>query len=259
MSARNNRRKKFFENNPLCCFCGGNTKAEEEDHFPSRALFDDRKWPEGYVFPACSSCNRLSSKEENIIAFISRFNPEGDCQSVHFVKLTRSINEQYPGLLLRILPSNIERKNLSIKSNLDIPQGVARSEAPIVKLNEPEIIEAVKVFSQKLLMALYYKHIGEPLPLTGGICTEWYTNLQVDNDGLPSNIIGQLPSTPQLKRCLTSLKNQFDYHYGVTEYKTGLVCEIQFRQSFYIFGVVAKDSANFTSDHDVLSPFQNSS
>jgi hypothetical protein len=66
------RRRKFFAEHPVCCFCGGRSAAVEEDHFPSRALFRERVWPEGYAFPACVKCNRVTSDDELIVAVLSR-------------------------------------------------------------------------------------------------------------------------------------------------------------------------------------------
>ena len=54
------RRARFLAAHPCCCFCGGGIRAETEDHIPARSLFVDRQWPEGFVFPACRSCNSSS-------------------------------------------------------------------------------------------------------------------------------------------------------------------------------------------------------
>ena len=72
MGNKKRRKEKFLLGHPWCCFCGGNTPSVEWDHFPSRAIFDDRKWPEGFVFPACSPCNSFSRRAESVIAFLSR-------------------------------------------------------------------------------------------------------------------------------------------------------------------------------------------
>jgi len=44
---------RFLAEDPVCCFCGGSRAAETGDHVPGRAIFLERKWPEGYLFPAC--------------------------------------------------------------------------------------------------------------------------------------------------------------------------------------------------------------
>ena len=50
--------RSFLEEHRHCIFCGGDTPATTQDHVPSRQLFSQRWWPEGYVFPACTGCNR---------------------------------------------------------------------------------------------------------------------------------------------------------------------------------------------------------
>src|SRR4051794_40646259 len=93
-------REQFLKDHPLCCFCGGATTATTEDHVPSRALFRDRQWPEGYVFPACQKCNGVSSKHELIIAMLGRTYPdvEDETHKEQVVKLMRSVHFYFPGL-----------------------------------------------------------------------------------------------------------------------------------------------------------------
>jgi hypothetical protein len=68
------RKSKFFAEHPYCCFCGGSERATTEDHQPARSLFDSRRWPEGYVFPACERCNAASSRDEAVLAYVTRLN-----------------------------------------------------------------------------------------------------------------------------------------------------------------------------------------
>jgi hypothetical protein len=62
------RRAKFFAENSHRCFCGGEALATTEDHIPSRSILDARQWPEGYRFPACAACNRVTPSDEVVIA-----------------------------------------------------------------------------------------------------------------------------------------------------------------------------------------------
>jgi len=75
------RRARFFRENPDCCFCGGVRPAVEEDHIPSRTLFTNRHWPEGYVFPACERCNRATSREELLVAFVARMRERNEASA----------------------------------------------------------------------------------------------------------------------------------------------------------------------------------
>src|SRR5262245_28261362 len=74
MGDSKSRKKKFFAEHPCCCFCRGSKRATTEDHQPARSLFDGRRWPEGYVFPACKRCNAVSRRDEAVLAYVSRLN-----------------------------------------------------------------------------------------------------------------------------------------------------------------------------------------
>lgn len=76
MGSSKRLKEKFLQENPLCCFCGGGRPAEEPDHIPSRSMFLNRQWPEGFEFPACVECNRETRYDEEIVAFISRVYPD---------------------------------------------------------------------------------------------------------------------------------------------------------------------------------------
>lgn len=100
------RRQKFFAEHPVCCFCGGAARAVEEDHFPSRALFRERVWPEGYAFPACARCNRATSADELIVAMLSRTRggKEDATARTEVTRYMAAVREEFPGLLEAMRP-----------------------------------------------------------------------------------------------------------------------------------------------------------
>ena len=113
MGRRKVKKEVFLKNHPVCCFCGGDQLATEEDHIPSRAIFDHRQWPEGYVFPACSSCNRRSRHSENIVNLLSRLHPgeESDVVQKDTDRAIHAVDYNYPGLLQEMLPSTRDARN----------------------------------------------------------------------------------------------------------------------------------------------------
>lgn len=242
MSNNKRRKQKFFSEHSKCCFCGGDTPAVEQDHFPSRAIFDDRQWPEGFVFPACSSCNRSSSRPEIIISFLSRVHTieENEKHSRAIEKCLTSIEYNYPGLLKQMQLSSRQARNAVKLYGLPKPENSSYSELPLLSLDSPIINEAVTIFGVKLMLALYYKHLGKALPASGGIALKWFSNLQILNGEIPEEIRSSLTCFSVTQRCNTSLQDQFFYQYGKSE-KEGAGFLAVFRMSFAIVGIVKKD------------------
>jgi hypothetical protein len=260
MGNRKKLREKFFAEHPSCCFCGGAARAVEEDHFPSRALFDDRQWPEGYVFPACKSCNRVSRREETVIAFLSRLY-SGEFNNGYnsdFEKYSRSIEREHPGLLSEMLLSPRQARDAIKKYNINVPEGHAKATIPLLGVNNNVMNDAVIMFGRKLLLALYYKHAGVPLSKTGGIAIQWYTNLEASSSEIPSGFETILSGMPELKRCNTSLTSQFSYKYCLTKCKGGAAFLVNFRSAFAIAGFVyysANRMLKNVSEDEIYQPF----
>lgn len=257
MASKKARREKFLADHKYCCFCGGETLAEEEDHFPSRAMFDNRQWPEGYVFPACVVCNRISRKEEVITAFLSRLYIAERTPEHHsvFKKHANSIEYNYPGLIGEMIPTIRERRNYAKEYDIPIFPGQAKGELPVISIDNPIINDAVLLYSRKLLLALYYKHTGEVFPKSGIISINWYTNLQIANDESPKEISSILPGSPEINRCNTSLGNQFFYNYGVSECRRAAGFSIQFRESFSVIGIMFTSKEGIAINGEELGTF----
>src|ERR1700739_852446 len=147
--SRNNRqrRQRFFLAPPCCCFCGGAEPAVEEDHFPSRALFRERVWPEGYAFPACARCNRATSAGELIVAILSRVR-SGTEDSVAGAEIARYMNgvrEEFPGLLEAMRPrTHREYRDARKKYALRLQPGQVSTDLPVCILTDPRIQNAVR-------------------------------------------------------------------------------------------------------------------
>lgn len=259
MGNNKRRKQKFFSEHSKCCFCGGDTPAVEQDHFPSRAIFDDRQWPEGFAFPACSSCNRLSSRPEVIISFLSRVHAkeENEKHALATEKSLMAIDDKYPGLIKEMKLSSRQLREAAKKYGLKKTDGTSYSEMPLLSLDSPIIDEAVTIFGVKLMLALYYRHLGVPLPATGGIALKWYTNLQIFNEEIPEQVMSSLNGFSVTKRCNTNLQDQFFYKYGISEnHGAGFITV--FRMSFAIVGIVKKDisQSNFGGKITLYQPFK---
>jgi hypothetical protein len=78
-----------------CIFCGGQRVATTQEHCPPRALFREKKWPEGYVFPACEECNWGTSDDDLMVAFLAHLTKAGNKGA----GLMHQVNRQFPGFI----------------------------------------------------------------------------------------------------------------------------------------------------------------
>src|SRR5438067_561649 len=130
MGSATRRRALFFAAHPNCCFCGGSTPAIEEDHFPSRAMFRDRVWPEGYVFPACANCNRATAQDELLVAMLGRSYPDLKDQKhqQEVVELYKGVHNNFPGLLEAMHLSANDKKKWLKEQEMEIPVGMTTAD-----------------------------------------------------------------------------------------------------------------------------------
>src|SRR5262249_10314418 len=121
MGRSSSRRKEFLRKHPLCCFCGGVAPSEEPDHVPSRVLFDNREWPEGYEFPACVLCNRASRHHEQVIAMLSRIFPDAQSpeekREVH--ARIQAVANNFPEILIEMRPTPEQNTRAVTKYGLE--------------------------------------------------------------------------------------------------------------------------------------------
>ncbi|MCB1864444.1 MAG: hypothetical protein KDG50_03375 [Chromatiales bacterium] len=253
MGSRRLRRERFFSDHPNCCFCGGDTQAVEKDHIPSRSLFDDRQWPEEYVFPACTSCNRCTSDAERIIALISRLHDgdPGEGSEACLRKHAQAVGRRNPDILSALQPTVRTARNAAKKYGVAVPNGKVSTEMGFLDLSHPGILEAITIFGRKLSLALYYKHTGRILGSRGGIAVNWFTNLELTAGELPPKVLSVMNGFPKVERANTSLGKQFYYRYGITACKTALGFVAYFRQSFAILGFVSPSAERLKTKSDV--------
>lgn len=232
----------------------------EIDHIPARALFDQRQWPEGYEFPACEPCNRISRHDEHVVAMLSRLYPEADNENKkrEFSERVRAVAHNYPGLLEEMSVSTDQAQDTLKKYNIQTPEGLALSDLPFLSVKGPLVCSAVASFGRKLFLALYYKHTNKILPREGGIAILWYSNLQVENGEIPVELAPLVSGFPILERSRTDISEQFFYRFGVTDNLKASVFLAFFRQSFAILGYVNAKAVGIqlTENATILQPYQ---
>ena len=244
MGESKNWKRAFLMKHPRCCFCGGTNESAEPDHVPSRAFFESKQWPEGFVFPACVACNRGTRHDEQKVAMLSWLFPDA-ATPVHSATATeriRAVAENYPAFFQELRPTARQRRNARGRFEFLQGPGVSLADLPLVSMSGPLVSEAIENFSRKLFCALYYKHTAQILPRSGSIALRWYTNLQLENDELPNSVLDLLSGLPKLIRATTKLDNQFTYRWVIVEDLDGVAAFLAFfRESFAILGYARKD------------------
>jgi hypothetical protein len=202
-------------------------------------MFKARQWPEGFEFPACTSCNGGSSREDLLIAWLARIDftdDENAEQDQEFNRLLSTIRAREPGLIDRMIPTAEEDKALSEKMGI-APLGTT-AEPELVPVHVPTKFDnAVHVFSAKLFKGVYYQEIGNPFPENGCILSHWFTNAHLFTHGsypmfdALSKLAGK---APLLKRQKRLLNDQFEYKVSISEDRSLLLLQARFGRSFGI-------------------------
>lgn len=257
MGAKAKHRRDFLAKHPICCFCGGGRPAEELDHVPSRVLFDDRHWPEGFEFPACAKCNRATRHDEQVVAMLSRIYPELTTEKgyAETYERIRAVARNYPEILEEMRPTTRQLRKASKKYGL---QG-SYADLPALSVKGPRINAAIQNVGRKLFSALYYMHTGRIVPPDGGVAILWFTNVQIEADEIPRSLAPLLANFGKTERSRTKLDDQFFYRWVVPSDTKNVAAFLTFfRRSFAMLGYVNCNAADFQklgADAKVVRPY----
>lgn len=229
------RKKAFYASHPVCAFCGGSAPSETVEHCPPRALFLNRKWPEGYEFPSCRACNSGSSDDDLIVAFLSRMDPfdHGD-QDGKVIGLMKQLDRQHPGLLASMMPSPAEARRINRSLGISPSPGQSHQDTGAMRVPK-RIDEATKRFGAKLSKAIYYKTIGQPFPARGEIAVSWFTNMEYLRHGhIPvfralSEVAGVIP---EHVRSSSLLNDQFAVKWSLSDDARVFALQAMFSRAF---------------------------
>lgn len=159
--AKKQRRELFLQANPRCTYCGA--PATTIDHCPPRCFFEDRNWPKGYEFAACLQCNRQSSKDEQLLAVLTRVRHDsGFDQKSHadWERLLRGVRNNQLEILTEWTAISPTRTKRFLRDVFGIHgDGLRRAGWGAINLG-PLTKAAASRFLVKVEKALYYKHIG---------------------------------------------------------------------------------------------------
>lgn len=250
MGNKNRRLTQFLARHPKCCYCGGDTPASTEDHWPPRTVFIERAWPQGYVFPACASCQQSTSNIEGLFGLICRFAPDDKndipIAQEEMEKQFRGQLARHPELMQALMLSNQEKRSILRSMNTRPEPGQLLRDVPIITLRHPRTQDIIATCFQKLLMSLHYMHTETILPNQGVGFLRWFTNGQQIPDDAFEEALKQLPHRTEQRRANNDLSGQFSYRYAVSSDRSTSAFLVVFGQSLGAVGFLCNDRSHLS-------------
>lgn len=243
MGMSRKRKDAFFTANPVCIFCGGLAKATTIEHCPPRAMFQNRDWPEGFEFSACSECNHGSADQDLIISLLARTDPFTDRGNAdgRLTGIIGSVHQKFPQLISKMMPSAVKARDLNRRFSITPAPGQTNQEAGPVHVTD-EMHAAVAVFAGKLSKAIYYMQLNRVFPSNGRLAMRWFTNseLFINNGRYPLfDTLQELQGVaPALFRSKSLLNDQFEYKFSLSDNHELLALQARFGFGFgfVVFG-----------------------
>ncbi len=240
-----NARAVAFAKSTQCVFCGGGVLADTVDHYPPKGVFYESKWPENYVFPACSSCNSVSREADNWVGWLTRFDPtrphrEDDAKAME--RRFRALEQRNPGLRQEMFGrTSAEMRGIARRLNLKPQPGKTYRDLPVAKLPEKSTVW-MEIFAGKLGKALHFEHTRNIVPADAAVRHWWYTNASQLEGKVPDSIFDGDYGVPVLRRTNVDLSDQFHYVYQLSEEGDLGLFVAKFGFSFMLVCAVAFDA-----------------
>jgi hypothetical protein len=190
----------------------------------------------GLEFACCEECNSGTRATDIVAAFFSRMSTTNDVEDWRVKEAYNFISgvaQLAPGVIREIFGQNHQRRWFMQPSGLVEPVKVIQADGPVVKA-------MLTVFAAKLGMAFYREHVGSPLPLSGGVYTQFYLN-QGLADADASRMLRILPAHDMLKQGRLHSNEQFGYRYNCDERST-FAALIGFHSSLHFRTIVMVDT-----------------
>jgi hypothetical protein len=205
-------------------------------------MFQFRQWPEGFEFPACSTCNHGTDDHDLLVAMLARMDPIAERGNLdgRLEGMMKLVNRQFPGLFEKMLPSANEARRKNRELGLQPKPGQTHQEAGGVNVTT-EMHEAVCVLARKLAKGIYYLEVGSIFPNEGCLLLNWFSNADALRDG-NYVIFDLLKETggraPPLLRSGKYLNDQFEFKSTMSPDREFMVLQAKFGNAFglVVFG-----------------------
>jgi hypothetical protein len=200
---RSRHRSEILASEERCIYCANPPTTIE--HMPPKAMFRKRLRLSGLEFACCEECNSGTRATDIVAAFFSRMSTTNDMEDWRVKEaynFAGGVAQLAPGVVREIFGRTHGRQWFVQPSGLVERVRVIQADGPVVKA-------MLTVFAAKLGMAFYREHVGSPLPLCGGVYTQFYLN-QGLADADASRILEIMPVHDTLKQGRQHSKSNLD-------------------------------------------------
>lgn len=133
-------------------------------------------------------------------------------------------------------------KRAAFRSNgWQLSSGRIYHDVSLLNISHPRFRESIDLCARKLLLSLYYRHIGHPVPRTGSAVMQWAANT-LHAQGQLDGLLAKMPHLGQpVHHHTTSLAEQFTYRSYADESKGLGVFLVTLHSALAILGVLSKE------------------
>lgn len=237
-------REKLLKDNPRCCYCGA--MATTTDHCPPRALFYNRKWPEGYEFPACKLCNDEARPDEQLVSVLAKvwaWRSHTQPEQEYWQDQLKGLRNNQPEVTQEMLQNatrNGQRRALRRIYGED-GDALRRLGYGVANVG-PRARAAIDRFTVKLGKALFYKHTGKLLD--GEL---WHSHFSAPTRPDSRSLLETLTSIATLQSITfregNSLHDQFIYRFNYTDGSEPILYAVVQFSDQMMFSILAASKA----------------
>jgi hypothetical protein len=146
------------------------------------------------------------------------------------------LSRQAPGVLEELFRPDKERALWLTQSGIRQPYVHITADGPLTKAY-------LTVFTAKFGMALYREHIGEALPIDGGVHTQWFLNAGLAAQAAEA-MLKILPSFGTLQQGKFMVPEQFAYRFN-SDGKSIVAALASFHTNLHTFVIATSTPAPF--------------
>ncbi|MFZ1430996.1 MAG: hypothetical protein WAS21_30070 [Geminicoccaceae bacterium] len=230
-------RERFFSTHRVCCYCGGDAKAETIDHIPARITFRGKRRPKGLEVPAFESCNQRTKIIDLIPAMMCRIDPRNfnDEDNADLAKILNAIRNNDSPMLAEL--QHVSRRQRRSFEQLNAPD----TYAGVLNASGPRTGLYMQKFGLKLGLALHYYNTGIVVPKIGGVAVRWFTNANLIENDFLFEILERLDEPRTLRQGKWHVSEEFTVSSKITECQKGGAYLSVFRGAFAICSFVYTD------------------
>jgi len=257
MPEARNWKQRFLAENPLCCFCGGTSPAAEPDHVPGRVFFRDRQWPEGFVFPSCEKCNRVSRTSEDIVSLLTSYFDD-DANRKRYCSRRDSVRLNHPEVIESLKMSSNELRAAAKSVGISPHPGQTYASLPIAKIDPNIWLPHFRMVGKKIVLGLHYQCFQRPLGSDGTIWLSFNTNADLNLSHDLDEMLAYAPQLVMPMRNKKMLGDQFAIRYGISVELQASLFVIQIQHKLVITSLCVENPVvvgYFTNEEYVEHPF----